>query len=274
MESFDSLKKKEIKPRHPHRGRDFYESLAAFVVLGLLVFGFWFTFETFALNPPTANPPSGGGNAISVDGSGTVFIGGGTGKLNAGTIDPIYEILGVKYATYDPGMVGQREEISGTAKLQALNSKSEILNNIQNPNFKTQNSLGFGATEYAYVIDFDNLEQGSDLWLFRKITDFSAPERRDLSPRLRAGADATEKGGVKEWEGLSVLLTPEFAGEVWYEKNPAENQLVIYALPTINYPVTELPSYEVSYRLTSSRFDWRQWPNLLEDQSVSGFKVE
>ncbi len=232
----------------------------SFVLFAVLLLGFWFTFETFALNPPTSNPPSGGGNALSVDGSGTVFVGGGTGKLNAGTIDPVYEILGVKYASYVAGMVGQKEEVTGTVKLQALNSKSETLNNIQNPNLKIQNNLGFSvsdlgfeAAEYAYIMDFDNLEQGSDLWLFRKITDFK-----------------------QDWSGLSVLLTPDFSGRVWYEKHPSENRLTIFAQPVpTNYnEFQQISDFKVSYRLTAPRFDWRKWGNLVEDQSVPGFKVE
>jgi hypothetical protein len=203
----------------------------SFVLFAVLLLGFWFTFETFALNPPTANPPTGGGNALSVDGSGTVFVGGGTGKLNAGTIDPIYDILGVKYATYVAGMIGQKEEISGTLTLQPTTDNQQL---------------------FKYTVDFDEQPVGSDLWLFGKITDFK-----------------------KNWSGLSVLLTPEFAGEVWYEKNPSENQLVFYASPIGNWKLEIGNSQpEISFRLSAPRFDWRQWPNLLEDQSVSGFKVE
>ncbi len=225
----------------------------SFVFFAILLLGFWYTFRAVALNAPTGNPPTGTGNVISVNASGTiVLIGGGTGKLNVGTIDPVFDISGIKYATYVSGMVGQREEISGVLKFP--NSKYPISNSqcLEIGNWK----LEIGGTAYSCVIDFNKQEIGSDLWLFRKITDFSA------------------NGGKQDWSGLSVLLTPEFSGRVWYEKRPAENQLVIYAIPTINYSVTELPSYEVSFRLSAPRFDWRQWPNLLEDQSLSGFKVE
>ena len=55
-----------------------------------------------------------------------------------------------------------------------------------------------------YTIDFDNLEKGSDLWLFYQITDFGS-----------------------KMENLQVILTPGFDGKVWYEKNPEKNTLTI-----------------------------------------------
>jgi len=65
-------------------------------------------------------------------------------KIDANTFDPVYNINGVKYATYLPGMSGGvKEEVSGTV---ILNSN--------------------------YVIDFKKQEIGSDLWLFYQVTDF------------------------------------------------------------------------------------------------------
>ena len=37
-----------------------------------------------------------------------------TGKLTANTIDPLYTIGGTNYATYVPGMTGEKEETAGT----------------------------------------------------------------------------------------------------------------------------------------------------------------
>jgi hypothetical protein len=77
----------------------------------------------------------------------TVTVGGGTGKINVGTVDPIYTIGGVKYATYLPGMTGQKEETADT----------------------TQCYLNQGTCRT--VIDFTALAKGSDLWLFGKATN-------------------------------------------------------------------------------------------------------
>lgn len=72
-----------------------------------------------------------------------VTIGAGTGKINVGTVDPIYTIGGKKYATYLPAMTGQKEETTGIISLK--NQKAEIV--------------------------FKNLAEGSDLWLFAKATN-------------------------------------------------------------------------------------------------------
>lgn len=241
-------KKNKISPRLKFFSG--FNLVTSFVLFAVLLLGFWFTFRAVAMNAPTGNPPTGTGNVISVNEAGTiVLIGGGTGKLNVGTIDPVFDISGVKYATYVAGMVGQREEISGVLKFP--NTQYPISNSqcLEIGNLK----LEIGGAAFYCVIDFDQLNSGSDLWLFRKITDFS-----------------------KDWSGLSVLLTPEFSGRVWYEKNPAENRLTILAQPvSTNYnEFQQISDFEVSYRLSAPRFDWRQWPNLLEDQSLSGFKIE
>lgn len=73
------------------------------------------------------------------------------GKLDASEIDPIYEIEGVKYATYGLSTVGLKEETVGKVKL--LNCQIDKL-------------------LYCAVIDFNKAEKGSDLWLFRKVTAF------------------------------------------------------------------------------------------------------
>ena len=242
--------------------------LAVIVLAGSL----WFVYVAFGINPPSSNPPTGVGiinvssssvtDTIYVSSTGNVgigtltpsykldvvsggsstarlgssgidqvTIGGGTGKLNVGTIDPVYEINGEKYATYVPGMIGQREEFSGTLKLPITNYQLPM----------------------KYSIDFDNLEKGSDLWLFRKIVDF----------------------GGKDWQFLSVLVSPKFSGRVWYEKNPSANQLVFYASPTENWKLEIGNSQpEISFRLSAPRFDWRSWGNLNHDQSLTGFKIK
>ncbi|MBU1877159.1 hypothetical protein KKA72_02345, partial [Patescibacteria group bacterium] len=148
-------------------------------------------------------------NSNEVSLAGNLNVGGGTGKLTVGTIDPIFEIGGEKYATYVADFAGGvRMETSGTANLE--NRK--------------------------YVIDFDKLEKGSDLWLFWQTSN-------------------------KKIEDVVVLLTSSFEGKVWYEKNG--NILTIYGKE----------SGEVSYRLSAPRLDFKKWGNLTEDEGIEGIRV-
>ena len=119
---------------------------------------------------------------------------GGTGsKVNTGTVDPPYTIDGIKYATYMSSMTGVKEETTGVVSLKGG----------------------------KYVLDLTGASQGSDLWLFSKVTNLAS-------------------------EGLSnvtVLLSPSFDGKTWYEKK--DGKIVIYGDS----------DGEVSYRLTAPRFD-------------------
>jgi len=155
----------------------------------------------------------GGDEGISVNAAGNVFIGGGTGKLTAGTIDPVYNIGGVQYSTYMSGMTGVKEETTDTVQL----------------------------ANGEYVIDFNNLEQSSDLWMFYRITDFG-----------------------NNWSKLTVLLSAEGPGGAWYQKDPENNRLIIYSQTADS----------VSYRLSAPRFDWQKWLNLSEDGAVDGFAID
>ena len=100
---------------------------------------------------------TGGTGTISTSGTdnlilnagGTVVIGDGTGKLDAGTIDPPYTINGVRYATYHAAMTGVKEETTGTIATNTYVA-----------------GIGYRAT-----IDFAQVSTGSDLWLFSKSTD-------------------------------------------------------------------------------------------------------
>jgi hypothetical protein len=91
------------------------------------------------------------------------------------------------------------------------------------------------------IIDFDDVEKGSDLWLFYQVTDFG-----------------------KNWDNLVVLLTPESKNNVWYEVNSDKNQLLIYGEN----------EGRVSYRLTAPRFDHQKWPNVSTEEELEGMKVE
>ncbi|MEK7626937.1 MAG: hypothetical protein AAB399_02105 [Patescibacteria group bacterium] len=82
----------------------------------------------------------------------------------------------------------------------------------------------------TYSLDLANAEEGSDLWLFAKTTNLSAE-----------GLD-----------NVTVLLTPNFDGKVWYEKK--NGKIIIYAIPNSSFTIPN-SSFEVSYRLTAPRFD-------------------
>jgi len=140
-----------------------------------------------------------------------------TGKLTAGEIDPPYSIDGVIYATYGHSTTGLKEETTGKVKL---------VNQV----------LGYTGNQdlYYYIIDFDEAEKESDLWLFKEITAFG-----------------------KDWNDLVVSLTPEGKADVWYEFITEENKLIIYGNQLV----------KVSYRLMAPRFDWPERDTNLYNQT-------
>jgi len=163
--------------------------------------------DIFKINNSSNNP------IFSVDNNGNTIIGSnGTGKLTVGIIDPVFDIGGNKYSTYVPSMTGVKEETVG----------------VVNP------------IEGKYIIDFNNLKEGSDFWLFYRVTDFG-----------------------ENWDKLVVFVSGEGSGKVWYRKNLLENQLVFYSENSI----------PISYRLTAPRFDWQSWLNVSKDGSVQGLAV-
>jgi hypothetical protein len=153
--------------------------------------------------------------------SDTVVIGGGAGKLSVGTFDPVYNIGGKKFATYGLSTIGIKEETVGTIKIER---KEE------------------GKDYYFAEIDFNNLTEGSDLWLFSKITALK-----------------------KNINKLSVFLTPNSRTHVWYQVDPENFKLYFFAeKPTI-----------ISYRLIAPRFDFEKWKNTLEnEEGITGLIVE
>jgi len=164
----------------------------------------------------------GGLTVDSVTMNGNIDMGGdyditGVNKLTVATIDPVYEIDGEKYASYVADYVGGvRTETSGTIQIKKEKSKGK--NDDQN------------SKVYEYVIDFNDLEKKSDLWLFWETSN-------------------------KEIDDLVVILTPGFEGKTWYEKKG--NKLIIYANE----------SGEVSYRLTAPRLDDKDWSNLVVSEN-------
>jgi len=151
--------------------------------------------------------------------SSTVLVGGGSGKLTSGTIDPQYNIGGKIFATYVPSMTGVKEETTGIIK---VSQKLE------------------GKDYYFAEIDFNTLEEGSDLWLFSKITNLK-----------------------KNLDKLAVLLTPAKRAKVWYQVDPENFKLYFFSdRETV-----------ISYRLTAPRFDFEKWKNYL-GEGEGGMKIE
>jgi hypothetical protein len=151
------------------------------------------------------------------DGSTKIHFNTNQGKLTIDLIDPLYNINGEKFATYMAAMTGVKEETTGKVDLTCQDSQC------------------------VKIIDFDDVEKGSDLWLFYQVTDFG-----------------------KNWDNLVVLLTPESKNNVWYEVNSDKNQLLIYGEN----------EGRVSYRLTAPRFDHQKWPNVSTEEELEGMKVE
>ncbi|QQG44292.1 MAG: hypothetical protein HYW86_00005, partial [Candidatus Roizmanbacteria bacterium] len=149
-----------------------------------------------------------------------IDTGGGNcdGKLDAGTIDPPYTINGKKYATYLSSMIGIKEETTGA---------------IQTSQYITD-------TGYQYVVDFNDLVEGSDLWLFSKTTNLK-----------------------KNLDKLVALLTPSDNTRTWYKIDKENLRLTIFS----SRPTT------ISYRLTAPRFDHEIWTNSREDGG-SGFIID
>jgi len=145
----------------------------------------------------------------------------GTYKLTVGVIDPLFEINNKYYSTYAPSMTGVKEETTATISLKDFNCE-----NVQE------------GSSCFYDIDFNNQEDGSDLWIFRNVIDIG-----------------------ENWKNLEVILTSSFRGDVWYSKLPEENKLRISVIPSSGKNDLD----EISYRLTARRFDHQKWTNMPDD---------
>lgn len=112
----------------------------------------------------------------------------GVNKLSVTTIDPVYNIGGVKYATYGPESIGIAVTSDGKG---ALNKISD-----------TQ----YSKPDYQYVIDFGNAIKGSDLWLFWQTIN--------------------EGQGMKNIT-LTLTPEGGFA-ELWYDLIPAAKEIIVH----------------------------------------------
>jgi len=139
-------------------------------------------------------------------------------KLTVDTIDPLYRINGINYSSFASSVVGGvKEEYLGKIKLEKKNKQ-----------------LG----EFEAIIDFSDLHEGSDLWVWRQVVDFNK-------------------------DNIDIAITPygHFAA-VYYLIDG--NKLIFRS----DRPV------EISYRLVGKRFDWRTWPTLSEDQATLGTEIK
>ena len=157
---------------------------------------------TGALGFSSSTPPY---DAINLNGNNIIAV----NKLGVVTIDPVYNIRGTKYSSYAPSVVGGvKEEYIGRGSIKDCNHDV-----------------------CSWVLDFGQVTEGSDLWVWRQVVDFR-PETIDVFMTAY---------------GRPALLSYEIG----------DNQIIFYA---------DRPT-QFSYRLVGSRFDWRQWPTLAADQS-------
>lgn len=155
-----------------------------------------------------------------------MIVGGGAGKIDVGTVDPVYTIDGKRYSTYMTGMTGVKEETAGIIKLD------------HNWSLITLN----GQPVFQYLFDFKNQPEGSDLWLFSRVTNLK-----------------------KNFERMIIILTPSFPANVWYKKDL--NNLILYI-----YTDRFLNNEEISYRFVAPRFDADQWSNY-SNSEAQGFII-
>ncbi len=170
---------------------------------------------------------------VTISGSGTMLtVGGGTGKVDMGTVDPVYNIDGTKYATYLSGMVGVKEETTGTL----------------------QTSEYIAGVGYRQVLDFKNLGVGSDLWLFSQavgIKDHIGQMMVLLSP-----TDNTRTWYQIDENNYTVSIysdrptkvsyrfsSPRFDAETWsnFNDSPDSTGFEIHTTPLVGSGETQNP---------------------------------
>ncbi len=164
------------------------------------------------------------GDAVGTD----LVVGSGGGKIDMGTVDPVYTIGGKRYATYMAGMTGVKEETTGVTSIKCQVS----------------------SIKCSAVLDFKNAKEGSDLWLFAKTTNIA-----------------------RNFDKMTVLLTPGFDGRAWYELDFENRTLAVFGEPSQSSQLKAQRSLVVSYRLTAPRFDFKAWPNA-SDATHEGFNLD
>jgi len=109
----------------------------------------------------------------------------------------------------------------------------------------TKQSAGLFMAKF----DFDDDPEGTDTWLFGHTTNLV--KNKDV------------------FDQAACLLTANFAGQTWYEKDWQEKTISIFAKPDNS----RRENVEVSYRLTAPRFDYLKWTNHSEEPA-EGFNLD
>lgn len=109
----------------------------------------------------------------------------------------------------------------------------------------TKQSAGLFMAKF----DFDDDPEGTDIWLFGHTTNLV--KNKDV------------------FDQAACLLTANFAGQTWYEKDWQEKTISVFAKPDNS----RRENVEVSYRLTAPRFDYLKWTNHSEEPA-EGFNLD
>jgi hypothetical protein len=196
---------------------------------------------------------------VSISGSGTMLtVGGGTGKVDFGTVDPVYNIDGTKYATFMSAMTGIKEESTGLV----------------------QTSDYVPGVGYRHTIDFKNQPISSDLWLFSKTTDLK--DNIDKLIVLLSPADDTKVWYNLDQERyiLSIytakpttvsyrLTAPRFDYALWnnFNDNPESTG---FAITSEDWGVTEIGEITPDPSLAFAQYQLAPSPNGFELQNSLG----
>jgi hypothetical protein len=186
---------------------------------------------------------------LDVNGTGrftnTVVVGTPTAATHAATKSYVDSVLTNPVITGDLNMGGY--DILGVNKL-TVNTIDPLydINNVLYSSYapsvvggvkeeyigKTKiNSYNNSIGEYEKVINFSDEKEGTELWLWYKTVDFNE-------------------------DNVDVFITPSGSmANVYYK---VVNDRIILRSDR---------SVSVSYRLIGSRFDWKSWPTIAEDQS-------
>ncbi len=151
-----------------------------------------------------------------INATGDLIIGDGSGKIYGGGFDPLYTIDGKKFSTYASSINGMKEEYIGTANL----------------------AYDPAAGGYAYTLDFNNFEYGTELWTFSRVID----------------PDLTK---------VNVLLTPTSQARTWFRRDPVNRKLILYS---------DRPT-SVTYRFTAPRFDYALYPSSDHSHDITGLQA-
>jgi len=193
----------------------------------------------------------------------SIVMGGGdissVGKLTVTTIDPLYEIDGEKYATYASSIAGGvKEEFVGRGTLAKIsNSQCSISNQTSNTNDSIDTSLkteNCKLQNYVYIIDFNKVERGSDLWVWYQAIDFSRDNVEVMATAY--GIPVAIAYEIKEKKiifktNLTPAVIPDLIGD------PVDSRL----------HGNDREGIEFSFRLVGKRHDWKDWPTYSKDQT-------